>query len=128
MAINTQCTMTASLQVIIVIAAIAIFVIRFLGKMKNEVEDKMEQANRPSPYEDGTEFEGETDSFLTFDYEPPTQAQKPPLRKSQKKAPPKAAPILEEPEQDTPPEFDIHSPEEVRRAIIWSEILNRKYT
>ncbi|MBQ8673866.1 MAG: hypothetical protein IJ511_07450 [Bacteroides sp.] len=28
---------------------------------------------------------------------------------------------------DTPIEMDIHSPEEVRRGILWSEILQRKY-
>lgn len=29
--------------------------------------------------------------------------------------------------EDVTQEFDIHSPEEIRRGIIWSEILNRKY-
>ncbi len=29
--------------------------------------------------------------------------------------------------EDVTQEFDIHSAEEIRRGIIWSEILNRKY-
>lgn len=39
--------------------------------------------------------------------------------------PPVPPPVREEP--DDIQEFDIYSTEEVRRAIIWSEILNRKY-
>jgi hypothetical protein len=44
-------------------------------------------------------------------------------KRSDTPAPP--LPIREEP--DDVQEFDIYSTEEVRRAIIWSEILNRKY-
>jgi hypothetical protein len=47
--------------------------------------------------------------------------------KKQTKAPkaPAPPPVQEEPNDER--EFDIRSAEEVRRAIIWSEILNRKY-
>ena len=37
-----------------------------------------------------------------------------------------AAPLIEE-EEDSDSEFSIHSAEEAKRAIIWSEILQRKY-
>ncbi|MDR3118385.1 MAG: hypothetical protein LBU44_03055 [Mediterranea sp.] len=39
--------------------------------------------------------------------------------------PPPSLPVAEEPNEGR--EFDIRSTEEVRRAIVWSEILNRKY-
>lgn len=121
--------MTASLQLIIVIATIAIFVIRLFGKVKTEVEDKMEQANRSSQYEDEIEFEDETaDTFLTFDYEPSARTQKSSRNTPPKKVVSPTPPTSEESAEDSNPELDIHSAEEVRRAIIWSEILKRKYT
>ena len=39
-----------------------------------------------------------------------------------------ASPVLNEnPDSSPSPDVDIHSIEEVRRGIIWAEILNRKY-
>lgn len=40
---------------------------------------------------------------------------------------PAISPPIEVPEEASESEFSIHSAEEARRAIIWSEILQRKY-
>ena len=50
---------------------------------------------------------------------PPKRVAEPSTRPSRPKDTPPAT--------DTPPEYDLRSIEEVRRGIIWSEILRRKY-
>jgi len=121
------------IQVLIIIGIIIFAVVKQLWGSKEE-ENKPQQKNR-IPREEKEMADTEYDytdpqPFLSYDYEPLTPSLETLRRSSPKRpdtrieitAPP---PIQEEPEEQQ--EFNIQSTEEVRRAIIWSEILNRKY-
>jgi len=123
------------IQILIIIGVIIFALVKQVSKASEEAKQK--QANRPMPVEDNEvedwEFEKEQKKptpFLSYDYDPldsiNTTKQTPPKKKlAENPKIPAPPPIQEEPA--TEQEFDIHSTEEVRRAIIWSEILNRKY-
>lgn len=110
------------IQVLIVIGIIVFAVVKQLLKKDEETSTKQPQTYVPDDYytkydepEQGRKI---TDPFLSYDDLNPTHEQ--PISKQHS-----SPPIVEEPEAEQ--EFNIHSDEEVRRGIIWSEILNRKY-
>ena len=108
---------------IIIIAAIIAFTI--IKKLISAGEEKKKRQRPPvtlpeydKEREEATVVKKNTKPFLSFDYDHST----PFAGTAERPAPP----LIPE-ETDEVREFDIHSTEEVRRAIIWSEILNRKY-
>ncbi|NDV65731.1 hypothetical protein [Bacteroides sp. 224] len=85
----------------------------------------------------GHDYEDRSSQSDSFETPPPFLAIDAPAssKKTTKKKPDSAITLKAEKynsssiqqEQTTESEFNIHSTEEVRRAVIWSEILNRKY-
>ena len=97
---------------LIVIGVIIASVIKQLNK-KAEESERERQPEPKQPYEAAyQEYQS-----------PPTRAKAPSPNKPEQPKKVSPPPVQTTPEQ----EFDIHSMDEVRRAIIWSEILNRKY-
>lgn len=106
-------------QVLIVIGIIVFAIVKQLNKSSEEAK-KQQQPQRSWPREDEEmeemEFERPiSEPFLSYDFDHHTPSPKPQ----------DSPPAPEEPAENQ--EFNIQSTEEVRRAIIWSEILNRKY-
>lgn len=119
------------IQVLIIVVVIIVALVKQLSKPSQEAEQRQSQRNVPK-YDDEYDYE-EIDAeyqsegkapFLSYDYEQPASPKNKNQKTSRKgiEAPP---PVQEEPESES--EFAIHSDEEARRAIVWSEILNRKY-
>lgn len=107
-------------QIFIIVVVVIIALVKQFGKAAKQAKEEQVKMNIPEIYE---EVENES-------YTPPTsykKAKRKPVTKhsSSQSGIPTSPPIPEEPNADT--EFDISSSEEIRRAIIWSEILNRKY-
>lgn len=122
-------------QVLIVIGIIVFAIVRQADEAA-EKRKKRARTNTPKPYRPETTVDyGDKPvpaPFLSYDYEqnmlssPSTnmlQAESSIKNTAQNIA--VSSPITEL--QDTEQEFDIHSTEDVRRGIIWTEILNRKY-
>ncbi|NDV80673.1 hypothetical protein [Bacteroides sp. 51] len=119
-------------QVLIVIGIIIFAVVRKAignGEEGKQQRPKMNIPQRDREMED-MEYERTNPApFLSYDYDLPPSAPKTaehtPRRQTQKSEIPPPPPIQEESSGNQ--EFNIESAEEVRRGIIWSEILNRKY-
>lgn len=114
------------LQILIIIGIIIFAVVK---QIAGSSEEGKKQQRRPVvlPDEDDDEDWKEMEiakerhkPFLSYDFDHYN-----PLDDTKQEISP-PPPIQEEPGEEES-EFDIHSTEEVRRAIIWSEILNRKY-
>lgn len=111
-------------QVLVIIGIIAVAVIKQFAKKAEETQKQKPVVN---PYEDM--------DFPPLPPVPPISEK--PFKPVTRITTPRPSSILENKPGDTPilqeeqisekPEFDIQSAEEVRKAIIWSEILNRKY-
>lgn len=101
------------LKFLIIVAVIAIFIIREARK------NKVKSSNKPIP------IPKEMD-LIEISIPPKKKISPPPVTKahSPKKnvAPP---PCIQEPEEES--DIAIRSAEDARKAIIWTEILNRKY-
>lgn len=112
----------AIIQVLIIIGVIVFAVVKQLLKKDEEAPKKQPQPYVPedyyTKYNEPEQVTKARDPFLSYDDLHPTHDQ-PTLKQHS------SPPIQEEPEADQ--EFNIHSTEEVRRGILWSEILNRKY-
>lgn len=116
-------------QILIFVGVIiAVFVDGYYKTKKKAEQEKMAKSPKGAKPE---EVKKTPKPFLTYDYDPATPLHQPEkLQLSKEKAKterlaPPPPPIPEEPETDL--EFNIQSQEEVRKAVIWSEILNRKY-
>lgn len=114
------------LQVLIVIGIIVFAIVRQSAvSREKEKEQRRSPVARPTADEEDR-YKAETAKkspkpFLSCDYDYSTSFAG--TTEQQLSAP---TPVGEEPDDDKTA-FDIRSAEEVRRAIIWSEILNRKY-
>ena len=102
---------------------IIICIIIFAGVKKligNDKKEKKERPGMPIPqaYDPMEEEE---------DYDPPPPLESAQYPTQQNQTQKTGMPPLIQQEPDGSGEFNIESAEEVRRGIIWSEILNRKY-
>ncbi len=114
------------LQALIVIGIIVFVVVKQLTASSQKEEDKEPQRHPSSglpkekpflAYDHDYSLSNTTTSYPAGSF---TETTKPSGTTN-------SSPPLQESTDDDAPEFDIHSTEEVRRAVIWSEILNRKY-
>lgn len=129
--------MESIFQVLLVIAVIVYAIVRQSNESANK-RKKQAEANTPRPYQPTTaKHTGRVspEPFLSYDYEEDYHLSPTDRRLAQssihtqtlnEKENGAALSPTTEP-SDTEQEFDIHSTENVRRGIIWSEILNRKY-
>lgn len=119
-------------QVLIIIGIIIFAIVKQIAGNSEEGKKQRPKMNIPQEDEEMEDMEYETTSpspFLSHDlnhYSPSNTAEHRSSRKQTHKTEiPPPPPIQEEPGGNQ--EFNIQSAEEVRRGIIWSEILNRKY-
>ena len=114
--------MEDAFKFLLVVAVIAIGLVRRFKKESNKSADKspdipMPDADNPLP-----EYWG-GDTYGGFIPEGPSSKSK---HASMRTSPPSPASSPQESGEATS-EYGIHSAEEARKAIIWSEILQRKY-
>lgn len=120
-------------QVLIIIGIIIFAIVKQIAGNSEEGKKQRPKMNIPQEDEEMEDMEYERTSpppFLTHEYDlystPSNTTEHRPSRKQTHKTEiPPPPPIQEEPGGNQ--EFNIQSAEEVRRGIIWSEILNRKY-
>ena len=120
------------LKFLVIIAAIAIGIAQ---QYKKEAKKKASATPHPHPAAETETVERnetprrsiipENEPFIPRHSQPVHTAHRPePSKRTTTPAPPaKAAPAVE----DNGPEYTIRSAEEARRAIVWGEILKRKY-
>lgn len=119
---NLNC-MVSIFQVLIIVGIIVFAIAKQIWetaeKKQKQAKASTPNSNRPEgPVQRKSEKPQRT-PFLSHDYEQNLHLS------SSTNASQAIPPVEESPEPE--PEFDIHSAEEVRRGIIWSEILKRKY-
>ena len=119
-------------QVLIVIGIIIFAVVKQLIGNSEEGKKQRPKMNVPRKDEKMEDMEYEKTSptpFLSHEYDlynsPPSKTVEHHSSRKQTTKAEISPPVQEEPSGNQ--EFNIESTEEVRRAIIWSEILNRKY-
>ncbi|MDR0744968.1 MAG: hypothetical protein LBF17_00520 [Mediterranea sp.] len=106
-------------QIVVIIGLIIFFAV--IRRLMASGEEGKERRRRPVTLSEDNEV-CDNDHFTFSAKIAERQHSKKQIKRSEPSVPP---PVREEP--DDAREFDIHSAEEVRRAVIWSEILNRKY-
>lgn len=122
------------IQVLIIVGIIIFAVVKQLltsGEEKKKQQHPPMKLPQMEDEDTEEEFSGRTapEPFLSYDYELPSSSQatkRSSSKKSTRKTEAPTSPLIQE-EPENEQEFNIRSAEEVRRAIIWSEILNRKY-
>jgi hypothetical protein len=115
-------------QILIIIGIVVFAVVKQLaGLNKKGKKQQRPPVTLPKDNEEWEEWDytPPAPSYEVVKQPLPSPKTKKPKQTKKPEAPAPQPPIKEEPENA--PEFDICSTEEVRRAIIWSEILNRKY-
>lgn len=116
-------------QVLIVIGVIAFSVVKKLID-SNKEEEKKQRPKVDNPWEAEDVYEDTSPKIFEegqySTYTPPTLTIKQPSPKKHTRIA-DTSPPLQEGTDEQHQEFNIESVEEARRAIIWSEILNRKY-
>ena len=130
------------LKFLLIAAVIVIGIVRQLKKEAKKNADKV--PTMPTP-ETGNPLPENWGGGTYGGYIPEGPQQEPPIQVKKKKTTSTPKPFLssttssttqiasppasslQEPDESAESEFTIHSAEEARRAIIWSEILQRKY-
>lgn len=109
------------IQVLIIIGIIVFAIVKRIARSSEEEreERQRQQPRRSMPME-------EDEPFLSYDYDPIVENKPSAPKPKATEQPPSESPPIQD-ATDSNPDFNIHSTEEARRAIIWSEILNRKY-
>lgn len=119
-------------QLLIFIGLIIFAIVKQALKIKKEEEEegKASGLDNVDPMPDFRDTPTNRQPLPSQQYSAQALQEKPKPRKTVKKT--ENNPISPPPEEAPSPTseehpFDIHSIEEVRRAVIWSEILNKKY-
>ena len=126
--LQSQKTMEDVMQFLLVAGILAFGIFRQFSKEKNKKSEKRDSMPVPE-YEYEYEPEFEEPVIIEKTYEQAAAPPKPPVVQEGARStyappsPPKTSKKAETCKND----FSIHSAEEARRAIIWSEILRRKY-
>lgn len=118
-------------EILVIIVVVTFAVVKQISKSSKEEKKKYHETDPSWENEEMEDMEYERTTpapFLSYEhdlYHSPSKATEQSPRKKQTKKTKTPPPVLEEPVENK--EFNIQSTEEVRRGIIWSEILNRKY-
>lgn len=104
------------------------FIVIGIAKQYKKEADKEAEPDMPVPDEPLPDLQkGDTTCGGYIPEGPKTVKPVPKPRKAPPRSAPATPPLAEPQTPEETSEFNIRSAEEARKAIIWSEILNRKY-